>query len=272
MDNHTESVHQPALFAEPIFHIGSFPVTNSLINSVTTVLILVAVFWLVGRKMKKVPKGLQNLFEMMLEGALTFSDSITDDRKKSEKFLPLILGLFLFILVNNYLGLIPGVGTIGFHQDHEGHSVFVPLFRGATADLNTTLALGLVTIFLTHFFAVIAVGVWTYINRYINIKAILEIPQKFSEDKSVLLVNPIKVFVSLIEIISELARIVSLSFRLFGNIFAGEVLIASMMAISAFLLPIPFIFMEFMVGIIQAVVFSVLILAFLSISTSAEEH
>lgn len=263
--------HEATLFAEPILEIGGFTVTNSYLNSLLTVLILVILFVAASRRIKKVPQGIQNFFEIIIDWSLKFSDSITGNRKKSEKFIPIVLGLFLFILVNNYLGIFPGIGTIGFIENHQGHDVFVPLLRGGTADLNTTLALAVVTIIATHAFGIITVGAWSYLNRFLNIKAIAEIPKKFSQDKSVIFVNPIKAFVGLIEIIGEIAKVASLSFRLFGNIFAGEVLIASMMVLFAFVLPIPFLFLEVLVGVIQALVFSILILVFLTMST-AQEH
>ncbi|MEA2006950.1 MAG: FoF1 ATP synthase subunit a [Patescibacteria group bacterium] len=268
-DQHIQ--HEITLFAEPIGEIGNFVVTNSYLNSLLAVLILVLFFVAAGKKIKKVPKGIQNFFEIILEGTLKFSDSITADRKKSEKFLPLVLGLFLFILVNNWLGIIPGIGTIGFVENHDGHNIFVPLFRGATADLNTTLALALVTVIASHVLGIMMIGAWNHINRFINLQSLLDIPKEFGKDKSVILVNPIKAFVGLIEIVGEIAKIASLAFRLFGNIFAGEVLLVSMMALFAFLLPIPFIFLEVLVGFIQALVFSILILVFFTMST-VHEH
>lgn len=267
-----EIQHEITLFAEPVLKFENFTITNSLLNSFATVLLLVLFFVLAGRKIKSVPKGIQNLFEMILEEALKFADTVTGSRKKSKRFMPIVLSLFLFILVNNWLGIFPGIGTIGFIDTHEGHKVFVPFFRGGTADLNTTVALALISIVASHVFGVISVGVWTYINRFINFKAILEIPSKFRKDPSVILVNPIHVMVGLIEIVSEIAKVASLSFRLFGNIFAGEVLLASMMALSAFFLPLPFMFMEILVGFIQALVFSILVLVFFSMATASHEH
>lgn len=266
---HTEST----LFAEPIAHIGNFIITNSLINSWITVAILIIFFVAVGNKIKKIPRGIQNLFEVILEQALSLADSITGDRKKSEKLLPITLALFLFILVNNWLGLLPGMGTIGFVEYDEGHNVFIPLFRGGTADINTTLALALIAVVGSHIVGVITIGIWQHFNKFVNLKAFIEIPKKVREDISIVLVNPIKAFVGVVEFIGEIAKIASLSFRLFGNIFAGEVLLASMMALFAFLLPLPFMFLEVIVGIIQALIFSLLTLVFMTIATeSHEEH
>lgn len=175
-------------------------------------------------------------------------------------------------MVNNWLGLLPGVGSIGQIVLHDGHKTFIPYLRGGTADLNTTLALASIAVVASHIFGVMAVGAWTYVNKFINIKAFLEIPKKVMKDPTVLLINPVKAFVGLIEIIGEGAKVVSLSFRLFGNIFAGEVLLATMAGIMAFAVPIPFMFLEVIVGLIQALIFAILVLIYISISTTAEEH
>lgn len=267
-----EISHEATLFAEPIFHMGNFTVTNALLNSWATVVILVTVFILIGKKIKSVPSGLQNIFEILLEEALKLADSVTGNRKKTEKFLPIALTLFLFILINNWLGLLPGVGTIGFIESEGAHNVFVPLFRGATADLNLTLALSLFAVVASHIMGVIMIGITHHLNKFLNVKAFLEIPKKIKKDISVILVNPIKAFVGLIEIVGETAKIASLSFRLFGNIFAGEVLMASMMAIFAFILPLPFIFLEIIVGVVQALIFAMLTMVFMTIATTNEEH
>ncbi len=270
--NQVEIQHEPTIFAEPVFEIGKFSVTNSLLNSSLTVLILALFFVAAGKKAARIPKGIQNFFEMILGGALSFADSVTGNRKKSELYMPLILGLFLFILVNNWLGLFPGVGTIGFIESHEGHPIFIPLFRGGTADLNTTLALALFSVISVHVFGAATVGAWTHLNKFINVKTILRIPKDFAKDKNAIFINPIKAFVGVVEIIGEMAKVASLSLRLFGNIFAGEVLIASMMALFAFALPLPFMFLEILVGVIQASVFAILVLVFLSMFSVAEEH
>lgn len=272
-ENTTQEIqHETTLFAEPVFELAGFSVTNAFLNSTATLIILVVFFILIGKKMKQVPKGMQNVFEIILEESLKLADSITGDRKKSKKFLPLVLTLFLFILVNNWLGLIPGVGTIGFIGGHDGESMFIPLFRGGTADLNLTLALALISVVVSHVLGVISVGAWTYLNRFVNFKVLMEIPRKFKKDPTVLFINPIQAMVGILEIVAEFAKIASLSFRLFGNIFAGEVLLVSMMGIAAYFLPLPFLFLEIFVGFIQALVFAILVLVFMSMSTASHEH
>lgn len=267
-----EIVREHTLFAEPIYHVGSLKITNSLLNSWLVVFIVLIIGLLIRKKISLIPRGIQNVFEMIIEGFLGIFDSVTGSREKSLKFFPFVFSFFILILFNNWLGLLPGIGSIGQVVSEHGEKVFIPYFRGGTADLNTTLALATIGVVASHIFGVIAVGGWRYLNKFINIKAVLDIPKKVVKDPTILIVNPIKVFVGLIEIIGELAKVASLSFRLFGNIFAGEVLLASMSAILAFGLPIPFMFLEVIVGLVQALIFAMLILAYLTMNTTAEEH
>ncbi|MBT4335271.1 F0F1 ATP synthase subunit A [bacterium] len=268
----TEQIsHEPTLFAEPVFNLGNFTVTNALLNSWIAVLIIVVLATVISKKIKRIPQGIQNYFEVILEGAYNLADSVTGSRDKTKKVFPIVFSIFMFILINNWLGLVPGIGSIGFIELHNGHETFVPFFRGGTADLNTTLALALFTVIATNIFGIIMGGGWKYFNKFVNIKAFLEIPKKFKKDPSIIIVNPIKAFVGIIEIIGEIAKVASLSFRLFGNIFAGEVLLGAMATIFAFILPIPFMFLEVIVGIIQALIFAMLTLVYFTIASS-EEH
>jgi F-type H+-transporting ATPase subunit a len=184
----------------------------------------------------------------------------------------MLLAFFFFILINNWSGILPGVGSVGRIVLEHGEKIFVPFFRGGTADLNTTLALAIIGVFASHVFGVLALGLWHHFNKFVNLKAFLEIPKKIKQDPTVIIVNPIKAFVGIVEIIGEVAKVASLSFRLFGNIFAGEVLLVSMSALLAWVVPIPFLFLEIIVGLIQAFIFMTLILTYLTIHTTAEEH
>jgi F-type H+-transporting ATPase subunit a len=135
------------------------------------------------------------------------------------------------------------------------------------------LALAIFSVLASHVFGVVSVGTWNYLNKFVNFKALGEIPKKIKTDFSVILINPIHAFVGLVEFIGEIAKVASLSFRLFGNIFAGEVLLISMMAIFAYILPLPFIFLEIIVGLIQALIFAMLTLVYLSVATqNHQEH
>lgn len=269
---HAEIKHESTIYAEPIFHIGSFPVTNSLFNSWIAVALIVIFAVILKSKIRLIPKGIQNVFEAVIDMLLNLFDSITGSHEKSVKYFPFVFSLFVFILVTNWISLFPGAGAIGQVVSEHGEKVFIPYLRGGTADLNATLSLAIIGVVASHVMSVITIGAWKYINKFVNIQALIEIPRKVMKDPSVLFINPIKVLVGLLEIISEIAKIASLSFRLFGNIFAGEVLLASISATLAFGLPLPFMFLEVMVGAIQALIFSVLVLAYLSMMTTAEEH
>lgn len=268
----TELKTESTLFAEPVFKIADFPITNSLLNTWLVVFIVLIFGLFFKSKIKLVPRGLQNIIEAAIEIFLEVFDSVTGSRQKTLKYFPFVFSFFVFILLNNWLGLLPGVGSIGQVISEHGEKIFVPFFRGGTADLNTTLALATVGVVFSHIFSVTALGFWHYFNKFININSILEIPKKFVKDPAIIAVNPIKFFVGLIEVVGELSKIASLSFRLFGNIFAGEVLLASMSALLAFGLPIPFMFLEIIVGLVQAFIFSILILAYVTINTSETEH
>jgi F-type H+-transporting ATPase subunit a len=272
MENATTSqiVHQTTVYAEPLFYFGNFPVTNALITSWATVLILLILSIILRLKMKKIPGKLQHIFEVVLEGALSLVDQVTNDRKISKKIFPLVFSLFIFILVSNWLGLLPIFGSMGLLVKEGAHSVFVPFLRSGTADLNTTLALSLLAVLGSNLFGIFTVGLWKLFNKYINLKALGSIFIKVWEDPAVLLIAPISFFVGLLELIGELAKIASLSFRLFGNVFAGEVLLASMAAIFAFIVPGPFLFLEIFVGLIQALIFALLATVYFTIA--AQDH
>ncbi len=262
--------HEVTIYAEKIFNLGSMPITNSLLASFLSIVVVGLIIGSLRIKKRGAPTGLQNLFEMVIEGAVGLAESVTGSKQKAMLFLPFVLPLFFFILINNWLGLLPGIGSIGFSE--EGH--FVPLFRGATADLNTTLALALVAIFITHLAGVKLVGLRAHANKFLAYKTILQIPKEIKKGNyQAMVVNPIKFFVGLIEFVGELSKTASLSLRLFGNVLAGEILLGTMMSIFAFILPIPFLFMEIFVGLIQATIFAILSLVFLSImSENHDDH
>jgi F-type H+-transporting ATPase subunit a len=270
--NNEGYVTEHTLYSEPIAHWGSFTVTNSLLNSWLSLVVIVSLALVIGRKISLVPRGIQNFFEAIVEIFLNLFDSVTGSRDKSLKVAPFVLTFFFFVLINNWMGILPGVGSIGQIVEEHGEKIFIPFFRGATADLNTTLALATIGVVASHIFGIMMIGSWKHLNKFINLQAFIDIPKKIKKDPTIILVNPIKAFVGIVEIIGELAKIASLSFRLFGNIFAGEVLLASMSAILAWGIPIPFMFLEIIVGLIQALIFSLLVLIYLTTASAAEEH
>ncbi len=242
---------------EIIFHIGGMPITNTLITAVAASLILILVGHFAVKKLREVPRAfsVQNVFEIIIEALLDMIDGVTGDRKLSYKFFPLVATIFIFILASNWLGLLPGMGSIGFFEtvtdSHGSHEIFSPILRSANSDLNTTLALAIISVMATQIFGIAILGFMKYGKKFIN----------FS--------NPINFFVGLLEIVSETAKMISFSFRLFGNVFAGEVLLVVIMTLAPFIAPLPFFGLELFVGLIQALVFAMLTLVFLKTAVTA---
>jgi len=232
-----------ALAAEKIFSIGPIPITNTILTTWIVTFVLIAFAFAATRKISAVPQGLQNIAEVAIE---TFQDLVsTIAGEKTKVFLPIVGSFFFFILFGNYLGLLPGIGTIGFFE----HETFVPLLRSINSDLNTTVALALVSLIATHYLSVKYLGLGGYLGKFLSL-------------------NPIFLFVGFLEIIGEATKILSLSFRLFGNIFAGEVLLTTASTrLFAFIIPIPFYFLEMLVGFVQALIFAMLTLVFMVILT-----
>lgn len=264
---------------EVLFNLGPIPITNSFLTSIVAVLLLCISAIVVGKNYKRLPSGLQHLFEMAYE---MFENLATDSLgKDGKKFVPFVTALFLFIIVNNWLGVLPGVGSIGFYHEANKEAVvapklasattaingayttapataegaeleFTPLFRGGNADLNTTFALALISMAVIHISAIRSGGLLHHLAHF---------------------KNPL-------EIISEIGKTLAYAFRLFGNIFAGEVLLTAMASLVAiitnnfdqplFALPggliaVPFYLLELLVGFIQAFVFALLTISFLSV-------
>lgn len=274
-DVHTDlkPSHEVTLFAEPVMHIGSVTITNSLLSGWLVVILVIVLSFIIRMKISQIPGRLQSFLEIVMEGALDLCDQVTGQRTLSLKVFPVVFSVFFFVLLNNWLGLLPGVGSIGFYEMHEGVNTFIPLLRGGTADINTTLALGFLAVIGSNIFGVVVVGFWKTFNKYINLTALSYMVTKVRKDPSILIVSPIIFFVGLIEAVGELAKVASLSFRLFGNIFAGEVLLMSMAMIMKYIVPVPFLFLEVFVGLIQALIFSLLSLVYFTIaSQDHSEH
>lgn len=266
-DASSEVSHEITLYAEPIAHIGNFPVTNALLTSTVAVFLIIVGAVVLRARMREVPRGFQNACEAVLDGALSLCDQVTGSRTVSEKVFPLAFSVFAFVIVNNWLGLLP-LGGLGLVESGEHGAAFVPFLRGGTADLNTTLALALMAVIGANLFGIASIGFWKVFNKYVNLEALGSAVVRARKDPAVLIVAPVTFFVGLLELIGEFAKVASLSFRLFGNIFAGEVLLAAMAAIFAYALPLPFLFLEIFVGAIQALIFSILLLVYFAIAAA----
>jgi F-type H+-transporting ATPase subunit a len=245
-----------SLAAETLWTWRGLPITNALITTWVVMGLLIVLSIVLTRRMTLIPSYAQSVAEIVIGGLYDFFRSVTG--KHITTFFPLLASFFIFIMTANWIGLLPGVGTIGFHRtegaaEHAGPT-FVPLFRGATADLNTTLALAVVSVVAIQYFGFRTVG-RRYSSRFINFA------------------NPIYFFLGFLEIISELSKVISFAFRLFGNIFAGEVLLTVMAFLMPFIVPLPFLMLELFVGFIQALVFSMLTAVFLNVAIlHGEEH
>lgn len=261
--------HEVALYAEEIGHIGPLPVTNALLTGWSVVVVILVVSIVLKRNLREVPSGLQNVVEMILTGALDLCDQVTGSRKISNKVFPWALSVFIFVLINNWFGLLP-LGGVGVVETTKIGSAFIPFLRGGTADLNTTVAVAILSVVGANIFGVFSIGIWKVFNKYFNIRALGEIFTKTRKEPTILIVAPVYFFIGILEFIGEFAKIASLAFRLFGNIFAGEVLLMAMGAILPFVLPIPFIFLEIFVGAIQALIFAILTLVYFTVA--AQDH
>lgn len=259
----------PPVAAEPLFHFGSFTITNSMINGWIAVVFFVAVAFVARKRKALIPKGFQNVVEGIVEFLLTEVEKIAGDKKKARQFLPIVGTIFLFILFSNWIGLLPGTGSIGIWGELHGKIELIPLLRPAASDLNLTLAIALFAVITSHVMAIFAIGPINHFSKFINIRGIF---QSFKKGPVAIAVAIVEFGVGLIEIVGEIAKVVSLSLRLFGNIFAGEILLTVMLGLLAYVVPIPFMFLELLVGAVQATVFAMLTLAYLVVATAEHGH
>jgi F-type H+-transporting ATPase subunit a len=244
---------------ETLFTIGSFAVTNSMVGAVLASLLLLLGAWYVSTRSALIPHRLQSLLELPVEWVAGIVEGSTS---RWRSYVALVIGLFLMILVANWLGLLPGVGTIGIRHTVEGHEVLTPLVRPAAADLNFTLGLAIITFVVFVWWGVRVNGPIGYLKELVGEPRYMA-PLMFP-----------------IHLISELSRLVSLSMRLFGNVFAGEVLIATMLALTtatlfvlplAFFVPSIFLGLELLFGAVQAMVFALLTMTYITMAI-AEHH
>lgn len=264
---------------DTIFPIGGFQVTNTLLATWITIVVLLAVFFFGTRRRDLIPSGLQNFLEWMVELLLGLVESVSG-KEKGRRFFPLVATFFIFIVTCNLLDIFPGVDTVGridtaavasagggqpwlgFLLVGNISNALIPWIRPATTDLNLTLAMAVVSVVVTQGFGFFYLGPAEHLSKYLNFRALFKnFPMGF-----------VDFFVGLLEIVSELGRIISFSFRLFGNIFAGSTLLA----VFAFLLPVVtgliFVPFEIFVAFIQAFVFAILTLVFMEVGTTGHSH
>lgn len=233
-----------ALAAERLGSVYGIPITNTLIAAWTVMAVLITTAFVVGRNPKLIPGKIQSLFEALFEYVLGFMQQTLGTRELAVRFFPLIATIFLFIFTSNLFDFLPFYGSVGL--EHEGH--FTRLFRPVNTDLNITLALAIISVITIEVAGIVALGFVTYGSKFFN----------FS--------SPVNFIVGIIEFVSELSRFVSFSFRLFGNIFAGEVLLGVLGLFVPYVIPVPLMAFELFVGFVQAAVFAMLTLFFIKIA------
>jgi F-type H+-transporting ATPase subunit a len=188
--------------------------------------------------------------EFAVEGVLGMMEPVFGSRKKAEKYLPWIATFFILILLSNWLGLFPGVGSIIVKGEHGS----APLLRAPASDLNFTIALAIISVIIINYFGIKVLGLKLHLKKFFDFR------------------SPIKFFIGILELVSEIAKIISFSFRLFGNVFAGEVLLTIIVFLVPYFIPLPFLMFEVFVGFMQAFVFSMLTMVFIAMAISHAEH
>lgn len=237
-----------SLAPEVLFHLGSFPITNTFFWSFFVLVFLIIASILFGRSLKMMPGKLQNSIEMLIGGAYDFVLTIVPDEKKARRAFPLVFTMFFFVFFCNLLTFIPGQAAISI----KTAGGVVPLFRAIIADYSLVFMMTIISVLIMQIVAIAVSGPLAYIGKFFNFT------------------NPLKFFLGLMDLIGEIAKVISLSFRLFGNIFAGEVLGAVMLFLFPFIIPLPFTFLGILTAIVQPFVFSVLTLVFISMASEQE--
>lgn len=242
------------LSAPVLGHFIGIPLTSTMIMVWVTLILLVAFAFYWRTRLQMIPGKVQVGVELLIGGAFDYMAEAFESRDLARKFFPLIMTIFIFILTLNWLGLFPGVDSIGIFKSVHGEDVLVPFLHPANTDLNITIALALIAFVSIEVTGILFLGAWKYAGKFIN----------FS--------SPLAFLIGIIELFSELARLISFSFRLFGNIFAGKTLLLIAMFFVPFILPVPILAFEMFVGLIQAFIFAVLTLFFIKLAIAEPEH
>ncbi|MFA5375016.1 MAG: F0F1 ATP synthase subunit A [Dehalococcoidia bacterium] len=258
--------------------VTGFPITNTMIGAWITIVVLALVCCFATRKMKLVPRGLQNVVEAAMEAMINFVNGVAGE-EKGRKFFPMFATIFLFVFANAWLALLPGFGSIGFwetiQEGAEAKEVLVPLFRGANTDVNVPLAIALVSFVFVEYWGLRTLGP-RYLKKFVSVGTMFKgVGLLFHGKKAgigMMLNGFIEAFVGFVEALSEVIRIVSFTFRLFGNMTAGEILLGSMMFLIPWLVATIFYGLELFVGFVQALIFSGLTLVFVTMATTSHDE
>ncbi len=266
----------PRLPAEVVFHIFGFPIANSVIAAWITIIVLVGMSYAATRKVKLIPSRLQSFWESVLGWLYDFCKEVAGE-KNGRRFFPVVTTIFLFVITNAWLGLFPGFGSI-YVTGHEGEHIH--LLRPANTDINMPLAIALMSFIFVEYFGIRSLGGRRYISKFINVGAFFRGARQLFSGRlkaglGSMFTGVIDIFVGMLEILSEFIRIVSFTFRLFGNMTAGEILLLIVMFLVPFVVALPFYGLELLVGFVQALIFGGLTLVFLTLAVThhgAEGH
>jgi F-type H+-transporting ATPase subunit a len=245
---------------DTIMTIGGFPIANSTLFGLFILLLLILFCVLVVRKFKERPGNTQTGVELLYEGMADFVDQITGNRKRTEVILPAIATMFVYFGISNLIGLIPGLTSITIGD--------APLFRTPTADFNTTFAVALASVIILQFIGMKEWGFFGQIGKFFKFK---EVYLGFKKSMSDGMMAIIDFAIGLLDIIGEIAKVVSLSLRLFGNMYAGEVLAIIILGGFAYIVPSVWTGMNILTGVIQAIVFGSLIAAYYSLTINPDK-
>jgi len=258
--------------AEGVFYLFGFPITNSIIAAWLTIIVLVGISYAVTHRVKLIPGRLQCLLEFALGWLYDFCQEVAGE-KYGRRFFPVVTTIFLFVIMNAWLSLLPGFGSI-LVTGVEGEPV--PLLRAANTDINMPLALALVSFAFVEYFGIRAHGGFGYFSKFINVGQFFRSIGQLFRGKlraglSGMFSGVIDIFVGMLEALSELVRIVSFTFRLFGNMTAGEILLLIAMFLVPWVLALPFYGLELLIGFVQALIFGGLTLVFLTLAVASRE-
>jgi len=265
--------------SEGIFHIGNFRITNTLLASWLTIITLIGLFFACTRKMTIIPGRLQSLAEMVVETMLNFIEGVAG-QKNARALFPIVATIFLYVITNAYMGLLPFYGSIGIHEVHEHEKLFIPLLRAANTDVNVPLSIALVSFIFVEYLGFRSIGIPKYINSFFKFDQLRDgivnlFKGKIRPAITGILFGFINLFVGCLEVFSHFIRIISFTFRLFGNMTAGEILLLVVCFLIPLIATIPFYGLELLIGFIQALIFAGLTLVFGVIALTPhteEEH
>lgn len=254
-------VEQPGVQPEAVFSVGSFIVTNAMMANILVLLFFVMFAFAVSRTSAKKPSKFRIMVEMMVTSFIDLLEQITGRRSTALQLLGLIGTIFLYMGVSNIIMLIPGLSSFTYNG--------LGLFRTPTNDFNTTFSIALAVIILTNVMSVKVFGVFGHLGKFFKFKGVYNgFKSSFGEGMLAI----IDFLIGLLDIISEVAKVVSLSLRLFGNMYAGEVLAAILLGTFALIIPAPWMAMNLLVGILQALVFGALTAAYYSLAVEMAEN